>query len=63
MAKTTKYEVLMDFKDGEDNEYLYKAGRKFPRGNKKVDEKRLEQLLGKDNAVGKPLIKEIEEDG
>lgn len=62
MAKTTKYEVLSDFIDVQDNDYLYKKGRKFPRGNKKVDEQRLEQLLSADNVVGEPLIKVIEED-
>lgn len=61
MAKTTKYEVLSDFIDTQDNDYLYKKGRKFPRGNKKVDEQRLEQLLSADNVVGEPLIKVIEE--
>lgn len=62
MSKTTKYEVLSDFIDTQDNDYLYKKGRKFPRGNKKVDTQRLDQLLTADNTVGEPLIKEIEED-
>ena len=56
--KTESYVVLSNFRDLEDGEKSYKTGERFPKpANKKVSKKRLDELLSKDNKVGKPVIK------
>lgn len=62
MATTKKYKVLHSFIDTEDSDYVYKENRKFPRGNKKVDKLRVEELLTANNAFGQPLIEELEDE-
>ncbi|UXU51807.1 hypothetical protein [Staphylococcus arlettae] len=60
MAK--KYEVIANFRDGEDKNKLYEVGDTYPKpSNKKVSKSRIESLSSKDNPIGKPFIKEIEE--
>lgn len=54
--KKEKYVVIKQFKDLNDNNHLYKVGAKFPRGNKKVSQERLDELLGSNNRQGTPLI-------
>lgn len=56
--KTESYVVLSNFRDLEDGKKSYKTGERFPKpANKKVSKKRLDELLSKDNKVGKPVIK------
>ncbi|MDK9861645.1 MULTISPECIES: hypothetical protein [Staphylococcus] len=60
MAK--KYEVIAKFRDGEDKNKLYEVGDNYPKpANKKVSKSRIESLSSKDNKIGKPFIKEVEE--
>lgn len=60
MAK--KYEVIAKFRDGEDKNKLYEVGDNYPKpANKKVSKARIESLSSKDNKIGKPFIKEVEE--
>lgn len=60
MAK--KYEVIANFRDGEDKNKLYEVGDTYPKpANKKVSKSRIESLSSKDNKIGKPFIKEVEE--
>lgn len=60
-TKKDKYEVIKYFVDLQDDNHKYNVGVKFPRGNKKVSQKRLAELSGSDNKQGTPLIKKIEE--
>lgn len=57
-----KYEVIKQFRDLKDDNHVYNVGNKYPRNSKKADEARVKELIGKDNAVKEPVIKEIEED-
>ncbi|MEP9852107.1 hypothetical protein ABDK10_05330 [Staphylococcus aureus] len=58
-----KYEVISDFKDGQDKEKIYKVGENFPKpSNKKVSKARIEELSTSENKAGKPLIKEVEQE-
>ena len=60
MAK--KYEVIAKFRDGEDKNKLYEVGDNYPKpANKKVSKARVDSLSSKDNKIGKPFIKELEE--
>src|SRR5699024_882107 len=53
------YVVLHAFKDLEDRGYVYEKNSKYPRkANKEVTKQRVDELLGKDNKIGKQLIKE-----
>lgn len=55
-----KYIVLHDFKDLEDGDKVYKKNKPFPNpANKKISKKRIEELSGKDNKLGKPVIKQV----
>lgn len=61
MAKKAKYEAVVDFKDLQDNDKVYKKGDSFPKpANKKVEEERIAELLSHDNRRGFPQIKETE---
>lgn len=57
----SKYEVIRPFKDLQDNDHIYKAGDKYPRKGK-VKKERAEELLGKENKIGEPLIAEVGEE-
>lgn len=53
------YTVIHDFKDLQDKGYVYLKGDKYPRkANKDVTKERVNELLGKNNKLGKQLIKE-----
>ena len=59
--KETKYIVVQDFKDLEDKNKVYAKGDTYPNpANKKVDKKRIDQLLSSKNKQGRPVIKEVE---
>lgn len=53
-----KYIVITKFADLEDGKHLYNVGDVYPRSNKVVSEHRIEELLGSNNKVRRPLIKE-----
>ena len=46
------------FRDLKDN-HLYVKGDLYPYKKKKIDQERLEELIGSDNKLNKPLIKEV----
>lgn len=57
--KPESYTVIHDFKDLQDKGYVYLKGDKYPRkANKDVTKERVNELLGKNNKLGKQLIKE-----
>jgi hypothetical protein len=52
-----KYAVLINFADMLDEDTVYIAGKDlYPRDGYTPDKKRLAQLKGSENAIGKPLI-------
>ena len=55
------YEVLITFKDLQDNGYRYHAGDEFPRKGLVSSEERLEELSTDKNRRGIPVIKKIVE--
>ena len=55
-----KYRVLKSFTDLQDDNHVYAAGDKYPRSGRAKKE-RIEELSGSNNALGKPLIAEVEE--
>ena len=55
-----KYEVISAFRDLQDEDHIYHVGDKFPRKGRAKKE-RLEELMGPDNLIGKPVIREVEE--
>lgn len=58
-VKPETYIVIRDFKDLEDKSFVYLKDDPYPRkGNKKVTQERADELLGKNNKIGKKLIKE-----
>lgn len=58
-VEAESYVVLHAFKDLEDRGYVYEKNSKYPRkANKDVTRQRVNELLGKDNKLGKQLIKE-----
>lgn len=57
-----KFIVLETFRDLEDSGKVYEVDSFYPKpSNKKISKERLQQLQGGANAVGRPLIEEIEE--
>lgn len=60
----SKYEVIEDFTDLQDKNKVYFKGDTFPSpANKRVKKERIEELLNDKNKQGKPLIKEVKEQG
>ena len=63
--KEEKYEVIENFKDSQDNKYLYlknvKGKNIYPREGLKPSKKKIEELSSDKNQAGKPLIRKIEE--
>ena len=53
------YIVTKEFKDSQDQDYLYKIGDMYPREGVEPDEERCKELTGKDNKQNQPLIKGI----
>ena len=49
------YKVIESFLDVQEN-IVYYVGDVFPAEGKKASKKRVSELAGKDNAVGRPLI-------
>jgi hypothetical protein len=63
MDEKRKFVVIRDFKDLEDKNKIYFEGDRYPfPANKKIDNKRLEELLSKKNKQGRPVIKEVTEE-
>lgn len=57
-----KYVVVQDFTDSQDKNHVYRKGDKFPQSGRAKKE-RIEELSGSDNRLGKPLIREVDEEG
>lgn len=55
------YRVLEDFSDKQDGRRPYKAGDTYPREGLDPSPQRVAELLGADNARGRPVIEPIEE--
>ncbi|MDN4525321.1 hypothetical protein [Fictibacillus fluitans] len=57
-----KYEVIEDFKDLKDQDKIYHKGDTYPiPANKKIPQKRIDELLSSENKRGIPVIKIVEE--
>jgi hypothetical protein len=52
------YQVIRSFRDKEDNLRTYRKGDTFP-AKGEVNQERIDELLGKGNAVGHTLIQEV----
>lgn len=59
------YKVVHEFKDLEDNNFIYGQGDTYPRAEKSIEEiskERIKALSTKKNKIGKVLIEEIKDD-
>lgn len=60
-AKDVSYVVVHDFKDLQDKNKIYRAGDVYPSpANKKISDKRLNELKSKSNRNGVQYIREAE---
>lgn len=57
-----RYVAIENFADKTDGFLPYLPGEEFPRKGLDVSEARIKELLSDANALGKPLIKEVEEE-
>ncbi|ALY08039.1 hypothetical protein EauS123_00040 [Exiguobacterium phage vB_EauS-123] len=55
------YKVIKAFTDLQDGKHVYNVGDTFPHKGRAA-KKRLEELSGDKNKVGRPLIEEVSED-
>jgi hypothetical protein len=55
------YRVLEEFGDKDDYCYQYRVGDKYPRKGYRPNKARADELLGSDNAFGKPIIEVMDE--
>ena len=58
-----EFAVLTDYKKIKEGKiyHEYSVGDTYPRQGKKVDEKRIKERLGAENARGEPLIEAVQE--
>jgi hypothetical protein len=54
-----EFKVIKRFRDKEDNSKVWKPGETYTRTGE-GKKARIEELAGKDNAAGEPLIQEVE---
>lgn len=60
VKKGATYQVIHDFKDLQDKNKIYRAGETYPTpANKKVSDKRLDELMSKNNRLGVAVIAEV----
>ena len=58
----TKYKVVTDFHDSQDENRLYEQGNSYPKPvNKKISDERIEELSTKKNKHKKIFIEKVEE--
>lgn len=55
------YKVVENFVDLQDGNRAYKTGDTYPREGFIPRDARIEELAGKGNALGRPIIKKVEE--
>lgn len=55
------YRVIKFFTDLNDNNHAYHAGDEFPREGIAVSDERIEELAGKNNKQGVPLIEAVKD--
>ena len=55
------YEVIHEFADLLDDNHVYRVGDVYPRSGGKTTLDRATELMGKNNKIGQPLIKDIDE--
>lgn len=53
------YSVLLTFGDLHDGGYVYHKGDKYPREGYTPEKERIEELIGRENAFGQPIIAEV----
>lgn len=56
------YVAAVKFADLQDHNHIYEAGEEYPRLGLDVSEARLAELSGSKNAMGYPLIKQVDGD-
>lgn len=56
----SKYVVIQDFKDLQDNDHIYRVGDEYPRSGR-TKKARVDELASENNKIGQPLIKEVGE--
>lgn len=54
------WKVIYKFRDLKDNDHIYEVGDTYPREGKKASRRRIAELSGNTNAIGTPLIEEVE---
>ena len=54
------YKVIHQFLDLKDENHHYQVGDAYPRNGKRASAKRVAELSGSDNKIGKPLIEKVE---
>ena len=63
MSQVAKYIVIESFADLQDKSKPYTAGDGYPRpANKKISEKRIEELSTNKNTAGRPFIEKVSEE-
>lgn len=56
------YKVINEFRDLQDNDYIYEVNDIYPHDNREVPAERIEELAGKKNKIGKVLIQKLKDE-
>lgn len=56
------FKVIKEFRDLQDNDYIYEVNDIYPHDNREVPVERIEELAGKKNKIGKILIQKLKEE-
>ena len=56
------FKVIKEFRDLQDNDYIYEVNDIYPHDNREVSAERIEELAGKKNKIGKSLIQKLKDE-
>lgn len=56
------FKVIKEFRDLQDNDYIYEVNDIYPHDNREVPVERIEELAGKKNKIGRRLIQKLKDE-
>lgn len=56
------FKVIKEFRDLQDNDYIYEVNDIYPHDNREVPAERIEELAGKKNKIGRRLIQKLKDE-
>lgn len=56
------FKVIKEFRDLQDNDYIYEVNDIYPHDNREIPVERIEELASKKNKIGRRLIQKLKDE-